>query len=313
MKLKKIISALTASAVLATALPVYAGFSVVAAEGDTQLTALELAYGEVVSDKLLYHQYKWYKFNVPTTGKINLTISMSSSNIHAKTFTIIDEQSNSEVVSVTQSADGNYNYTYYLTAGDYCISLTTESGGNGTNYDMRINYEATELTFEGKDNNSINKASEIALETEYSAHIANNDSKDYYTFNLDEEDDIALNFEGDLDSIDWILYNNKNEEILKGTYTRDTDISDLIIKNNYVSLKSGKYTLAFNSNSDNYGTYKFSLSEYVDFEANGIAMADINNDGIVDATDATVVLEYYSYISTGGEERDMRKWLESKK
>ncbi|MCM1133480.1 MAG: N-acetylmuramoyl-L-alanine amidase [Ruminococcus flavefaciens] len=39
--------------------------------------------------------------------------------------------------------------------------------------------------------------------------------------------------------------------------------------------------------------------------------ADINSDGLVDASDASAVLEYYSYISTGGED-DITTWMSSK-
>lgn len=38
-------------------------------------------------------------------------------------------------------------------------------------------------------------------------------------------------------------------------------------------------------------------------------LADVNSDGIIDSTDASVILEYYSYISTGGTETDMRIWI----
>ena len=30
------------------------------------------------------------------------------------------------------------------------------------------------------------------------------------------------------------------------------------------------------------------------------AVADINSDGLVDSSDASLILEYYAYVSTGG-------------
>ena len=256
----------------------------------------------------------WYKFTLSTSGKVNITLIISRLDNFVN-FEIIDvsDDNNKVIVSDDSGQNINKNYIYYLTAGDYYIHFyNTRYMVEAENYDFKLTFTPYELAFEGINNNSINKASEIELETEYSAHIANNDSKDYYTFNLDEDDDIALNFKGDLDSVDWILYNNKDEEILNGTYTRNNDISDMIVSNNYVSLKSGEYTLVFVSDSNNYSTYNFSLSKYVDFEANGISIGDFNNDGMISATDVSVLLEYYSYLSTGGEERDMRRCLEMK-
>lgn len=39
--------------------------------------------------------------------------------------------------------------------------------------------------------------------------------------------------------------------------------------------------------------------------------ADVNSDGIVDSSDASTILKFYSYTSTGGEIMDMREWLKT--
>lgn len=319
MKLKKIISALTASAVVATALPVYAGLSAFAEDtdetGNTMFTAIEILPDATFSDELTTSDEDWYKFTLTTAGKLNLMFSINGSG--SVNFLMMDGTEDNNQLTKIGNRSGIQRYIYYLTAGDYYINFSPYV--LTSDYEVKLSFTPYESTFDGANNNSITKASEIELEKNYSSFIVTDDSKDYYTFNLDKDDDIALNFEGDIGAIDWTLYNNKNEEILNGTYTRDTEISDLIVKNNYVPLKSGKYTLAFNASVESdfpdttyyYGSYNFSLSEYVDFDANGISIGDFNNDGMIDASDASVLLEYYSYLSTGGEEKDMRKWLES--
>ncbi len=40
--------------------------------------------------------------------------------------------------------------------------------------------------------------------------------------------------------------------------------------------------------------------------------ADINSDGVIDSVDASLILEFYSYISVGGAETDINKWLENR-
>ena len=41
--------------------------------------------------------------------------------------------------------------------------------------------------------------------------------------------------------------------------------------------------------------------------------ADVNSDDTEDASDASKILEYYAYCSTGGKETDMQKWLNANK
>ncbi|MDE7098441.1 MAG: hypothetical protein K2O60_04780 [Ruminococcus sp.] len=324
MKLKKIISVLTASAVVATTLPVYAGLSAFAEDtdetGNTMFTAVDIILNDAITGKIDdYSDEDWYKFTLSTAGKLIFAPNIFGEGNVSASFQIINETDDNKVIDKRSNVSGILRYTYYLTAGDYYINLSHYGMSYELDYEAKLSFTPYESTFDGANNNSITKASEIELEKNYSSFIVPADSKDYYTFNLDKDDDIALNFEGDISAIDWTLYNNKNEEILNGTYTRDAEISDLIVKNNYVSLKSGKYTLAFNASVESdfpdttyyYGSYNFSLSEYVDFEANGISIGDFNNDGMIDASDASTLLEYYSYLSTGGDEKDMRKWLES--
>ena len=38
---------------------------------------------------------------------------------------------------------------------------------------------------------------------------------------------------------------------------------------------------------------------------------DMNSDGLVDAVDASLILEYYAYISTGGTIDDIDEWMKN--
>lgn len=37
----------------------------------------------------------------------------------------------------------------------------------------------------------------------------------------------------------------------------------------------------------------------------------MNSDGLVDAVDASLILEYYAYISTGGTIDDIDEWMKN--
>ena len=39
--------------------------------------------------------------------------------------------------------------------------------------------------------------------------------------------------------------------------------------------------------------------------------ADVSENGIIDAVDASLVLKYYVYLSSGGKTADMREWIKN--
>ena len=59
------------------------------------------------------------------------------------------------------------------------------------------------------------------------------------------------------------------------------------------------------------------LSEYAELSSGGggsftpeqKTAADVNFDGMTDARDASLILSYYAYLSSGGTITDMRVWL----
>ena len=107
MKLKKIISALTASAVLASALPVYSGLLTFADDtdetGNSQLDTIDISFNEIISDTLEWADDDWYKFTLSTSGKVNMTLIISRLDNFVN-FDIIDVSDDNNKVIVSDDS-----------------------------------------------------------------------------------------------------------------------------------------------------------------------------------------------------------------
>lgn len=92
---------------------------------------------------------------------------------------------------------------------------------------------------------------------------------------------------------------------------KDIEISDEIVE---VKIPLGDVD---NDGSVNSSDASLVLAEYAALSTNGTPVlnekqkkpADVNGDETIDASDASLILAFYAYISTGGTETDMEKWL----
>ena len=56
-----------------------------------------------------------------------------------------------------------------------------------------------------------------------------------------------------------------------------------------------------------------SISVTINTDISNILLGDVNKDGMVDASDASLILSFYAFLSTGGTITDMREWLVNSK
>lgn len=312
MKFKKILSGVLASSMLVSAMPV---FSASAADtdvtGNSILDAVDITLGEIISSDLQSNDNDWYKITLPSSGKV--TITLAAESCASACFKLVNGDDEATVLSQKDFNDTNI-FTYYLTAGDYYIYLSM--GYNVRSYDIQVKFTSSDVTVENEDNNTIAKASAVDYDgTVYKRQLSLNDSVDYYTFNLAEKGRVTLNFDSSMKNVDWEIYDSEDSNIKEGTFTKKTDDSGISAKESNI-LKEGKYTIAIKK-KDSYGDYSFSLDyiqNYNDLSVSGIiAAGDIDGDGKIDASDASFILMYYAYLSTGGTETDMNKWLANNK
>lgn len=311
MKSKKILSGVLASALLVSAMPSFAAFADDDPTGNTMLTAVDVKFGELISEALPSSDHDWYKFTLPSAGKV--TITVGSSNNANYSFLSVDDEATELESDVT--VYGDKFFTYYLTAGDYYIELKCKEIRSCT-YDMQVKFTPSDVTFDSADNNTIGKAVAVEYDgTAYNGQLSLNDSVDYYTFDVAEKGRVTLKFDSPMEKADWEIYDSEDAQIKRGTFTKKTNDSGISAKEANI-MKPGKYTIAIKNNGDSYGDYSFSLDylqNYNDISVSGIiAAADLNEDGTIDSSDASLILAYYAYLQTGGTETDMNKWLANK-
>ena len=322
MKKNKIVSVFAAAALMVSAMP-FAGISANAADdditGNTMLTAEELTLNKVVSSESTGSlDHDWYVFTLTEPSKINIICQHNAGN-YEFFFNVYDENNDNSIVYKPSSSVRSVNTTLYLTAGNYYIHINSSYGS--FNYDMKVTSTPSNLSFDASaENNTMTEAIPVDFDTDYNAQISQNDSIDYYTFELPKEARVTFNFTGALDNIDWNLYDNEDDLIKHGIYQKDSENDTKVSKRKSLILKEGKYTLSLesNKNSPSYGQYSFSLNaleNYGETAVNGIiSFGDINKDGKVDSSDAAIILSYYAYRSTNttNPETDMNKWVADK-
>ena len=322
MKKNKILSVFAAAALMVSAMP-FAGISANADDtditGNTMLTAEELTLNKVVSSEASGGtDHDWYVFTLTEPSKINIICQNPGAN--AFYFRVYDEKNdNSVVYKPSTSTVYSVNTTLYLTAGNYYIDLN--SYVSSFTYDLKVTSTPSNLSFDASaENNSMTEAIAVDFDTNYNAQISQNDNIDYYTFELPKEARVTFNFSGIFDSVDWSLYDNEDDLIKHGVYQKDSENDSKITKRKSLILKEGKYTISLESNktSPAYGQYSFSLNaveNYGETAVNGIiSFGDINKDGTINSSDASIILSYYAYRSTNttDPETDMNKWVAEK-
>jgi len=283
--------------------------------GNTMLTADELNFDKVISSNIVHDDNDWYTFTLAQPSKVNIVCQGTD---YYFLYTLYDGTGDNTVLD---KPTGNYQSvikTYYLKAGDYYINLYSNFSRD-TAYDLKVSATPCELNVPGDgSNNALGDATAVDFETEFNAQISQNDTVDYYTIDLPNDAYVTFNFSGAVNSVDWVLYDNQDDLIKHGVYQKKNTTDSKITESNSLRLKAGKYTvyLGANEKAPSYGPYTFSFNyseKLNDTAANGIiALGDVNKDGIIDSTDASSILEYYAYTSTGGTNTDMEAWMAAK-
>lgn len=77
-------------------------------------------------------------------------------------------------------------------------------------------------------------------------------------------------------------------------------------------MTAGTFTLGITKHDTACGNYTLNLDYVKDYNnlsvSDAFACADVNKDHLIDSNDATAILAYYAYLSTGGTETDMNIW-----
>lgn len=260
---------------------------------------------------------KWYCFTLLESGKVSFDFShplIESSNpywvisVYESTSfagsendlgVLLSFNSAGNDVSLTSSSLGLPNGTYFVKVTSYSGSYN--SYHSEEDYNLAINYEATELS-EQEINNSAAKANEVVLNDTYSGSITTSNDKDWYRFELNSPGIITLNFAHEIIESSnpyWVIsvYDSTKyqgyENDLQGLLSFNSEGSKTSLDSSPLGLPVGTYYIQVTSYSGSYNSYH-SDAEYgltVNYTETGYSELEINNS----ASSATNVVLNQGY------------------
>ena len=158
------------------------------AAGNTMDTAKLINFGNTFSGTLNNNEEIYYKFTLPSSGRIMLTGSAEVG--YGWYLNIYDEQRQDACWrDLDKSSIGEL---IDLTKGTYYLCLSNGSG----DYSMQMSFTSAEESFDETGqgtNNTLFEANEISLNRIYKGQMASNDVLDYYKFTISEPTEITIN------------------------------------------------------------------------------------------------------------------------
>ena len=223
----------------------------------------------------------YYKIVLPSSGEIDLSIMVS---IRVLGCYLYDNQGHQMWYRSPGANDstgiGNLNATFHLTKGIYYFAASEQgSPSSRGDYSFQITFTSANESFTETNsytNNSMDSASVILLGKEYKGQIAENDSRDFYQFTMNEAGKLSL---------------SAKAKMLAGYYLYDTKGNLLWNKaigcDNLTGVGALDETIALGK-----GTYYFVLTEYGSPSSRGNYSFTLNIPSALSVSDAEVSLAY---------------------
>ncbi len=224
----------------------------------------------------------YWKFTISSSGRVKIFLDLEAS----ANYELYDSDRNrlAYYSNITATADNpdEVSLTYDLVEGTYYFRVYHRYNAYG-NYKVRLaSFTSAGESFEetiSKNNNTIENANSISLNTTYKGQLAINDSEDYYKFTLNSDQDLAISIDqGDTIIANYYIYESgdTNKSRWHGRIEGENSLRET------VSLSAGTYYLDVSRYVDHTGNYSFSLGD----SKNGVCKADDGNwynykDGVV--------------------------------
>ncbi len=186
-----------------------------------------------------YNDMDFYKFTIPKDGNVSLAIknkleSRWEGHIQDSQGNIYEELSTDNSGSV----DGNTTTEVGLPQGTYYIKVDYYYSAENIPYEMSVGYTESN-NYEKENNNNVTAANTINLNQLYNGRINKYNDKDFYTFTLPSDGNVALSLKN-MPGSSWTatIQNSKGE-----TYQNlNSDDSELVKGNSVVNTGLAKGT-----------------------------------------------------------------------
>lgn len=237
------------------------------ATNNTFDTAKELIFNtSIVEDLSESDNVRYYKFTLDEASQLNIGFSSTYSYVY-KYFTIYDEN-RTAVYSYSYYYQNNTTGNIYLTGGSYYLKLQSKGSNNVTFNVTKDSLMESFKETQTANNDSIEDANTISLAKQYKGVLAENDTKDYFKFEVPATGKIhvkmnKVGYASICDDSDTTFYSNNRNN---GAIT-DED----------VTLPAGTYyfVMALYSDSTGKGSYTFKL----DYAVGAPTITSIKNSG----------------------------------
>lgn len=203
----------------------------------------------------------YYRFTIPSSGRITLTATAGMEWIY---YYIYDNSGN-QVWTVNPFWNStteliNTNETIDLIKGTYYFAAVKDGSRTG-NYSFELDFDSAYESFsetEKENNNTINSASLIDINTKYNGQIARNDEKDFYKFTLSSSGRITVSAAAKIKWVYYYIYNNSGKQLwyINPLWNETTET---IAINQIVDLTAGTYYFVASRDNSYTGNYSFRL------------------------------------------------------
>ena len=239
-----------------------------------------------------------YKFTLPSSGRINLTLTAYIYKMHYYIYNSDGETvwSNRYVYWNDNTKQSNITKELDLIEGTYYF--TAERADGTGNYNFKITFTTASETFgetKNKTNNSIADANSISLGTSYKGQIAENDNTDIYKFTLPSSGRINLILTAYIYKMHYYIYDSDGETVWSNRYVYWNDNTKQSNIDENLDLTKGTYYFAA-ERADGTGNYNFKINFTTASETFSETKGGTNNS-IADAKSITLGTTYKGQIA----------------
>lgn len=244
------------------------------------------------------NQEYFYALELDTSGKIHIESSTDADSMYYYLYYASDRTE----VFEEQSESNQLSKDVYLQAGSYVFAVKKDSGTDSeTNFQctFTIDYERSGETVSesiSENNDTKNNATPLECNTvEYVGQLSQNESEDYYSFNLPQAGKYTLNLDAELEWVSISIIDYDGETIWSVNPYWNESKKHMTVSYS-LDLMKGSYCMLIRKESSYVGKYKFNTS----FAGVAESLVEVNsnkNDLTDSATSVSFDKKYNEFLA----------------
>lgn len=275
-------------------------------DNDSMANADELTLGIGMNSLLhLSDDVDYFKFTLTEQSGVAFSLdpSVIVSDSTSRTYwnvTICGEDGNAVAsFNVTANTIKNHFTTLGLDAGTYYVRVQKDSYYTNTQY--LLTAALVDELWEGESNNTMSTADELAPNTPINGRIHASKGIDYYKVSFDKAGTLNVSFVIEPDSSNTSEYWQLTLMDENGTSLLTKAISgeNATVTLDEYEVSAGTYYIQVANDSYYYWTTQYTLT--ANYEESSVVLGDVNEDALVDASDAAAILVAAAKLGSGAE------------